>query len=129
MRTGMRLVQECASRVALNAHVLRTCQPGEGDKGAGLRDLCFVVIYEKWRDSSEVCEKGSRYPSHTMRSQIRHTTYCVALNLDVGAEHLPNEGLETAELHDEQLVVSCRATSALKTIQVGKVHTIYGKVS
>ncbi len=41
-----------------------------------------------------------------MSGQVGHTADRVALNLDVGAEHLTDEGLETAERHDEKLVLS-----------------------
>ncbi len=64
-----------------------------------------------------------------MRGQIRHTTNGIALYLNVGAEHLPNERLKTTKFDDEQLVVSCRATSAPKSAQAGNVRTIYSQVS
>ena len=48
----------------------------------------------------------------TMRGQVRNTPHGVALHFHVGAQHLPDERLETAKLYDEQLVVGCHAKSA-----------------
>lgn len=42
-----------------------------------------------------------------MSCEVRNTTNSVALDLDVGAEHLADEGFQTTKLYDEQLVVSC----------------------
>ena len=42
-----------------------------------------------------------------MSRKVGYTADGVALDLDVGAEHLADERFETAKLDDEQLVVSC----------------------
>ena len=44
-----------------------------------------------------------------MRCKIGDTAHGVALNFNVGAEHLPDERFETAEFDYEQLVVRCIA--------------------
>ena len=85
-------------------------------RGTRAPDLAILVLLSSAQNGggSEVRGKRHRQPSLTMRSQIRHTTHCVALYLNVGTEHLPDERLKTAKLHDEQLVVGCRAASASK---------------
>ena len=42
---------------------------------------------------------------HTMSSKVRYTSYSIALNLDVGAEHLSDQRFEAAQLNDEQFVI------------------------
>ena len=41
----------------------------------------------------------------TMGSQVRDTTNSVALNLNIRAQHLADEGFKTSELDDQELVV------------------------
>ena len=41
----------------------------------------------------------------TMRCKICYTSHCVALHLDVRAEHLANERLQSAKLDNEKLVI------------------------
>ena len=48
----------------------------------------------------------------TMCCKICYTSHCVALYLDVRAEHLANERLEASELHDEKLIISYAAESS-----------------
>lgn len=40
-----------------------------------------------------------------MRSKIRNAAHCIALNLDIRAQHLADEGFQTAELDDKEFVV------------------------
>lgn len=40
-----------------------------------------------------------------MCSQVCYTSDSVALNLDIVAQHLPDEGLKSAQFHNEQLVL------------------------
>jgi hypothetical protein len=40
-----------------------------------------------------------------MGSEISDTTNCVALNLDVRAQHLADKRFQPAKLHNEELVV------------------------
>lgn len=42
-----------------------------------------------------------------MSSKVGNAAYSITLNLNVWAEHLPDERLETAQLDDEKLVVGC----------------------
>ena len=37
----------------------------------------------------------------TMSSQVGHTSHCVALHFDIGAEHLPDKRFEATKFHDE----------------------------
>lgn len=40
-----------------------------------------------------------------MCSEISDTTNCIALNLDVRAQHLADKGFQAAKLDDKELVV------------------------
>lgn len=42
-----------------------------------------------------------------MCCEVGHTSYGVALDLYVVAQHLSNEGFESSELDDEQLILRC----------------------
>lgn len=42
---------------------------------------------------------------HTVRRQIRDTAHSVALDLDIWAEHLPNQGFKSPKLDNKELVV------------------------
>ena len=47
-----------------------------------------------------------------MRSQVGDTSHSIALDLHIGAEHLPDERLKATELYDEQLVIGYEMPSA-----------------
>ena len=64
-----------------------------------------------------------------MRGQVRNTPHGVALHFHVGAQHLPDERLETAKLYDEQLVVGCHAKSATSKKYAWSIRTIYSEIS
>lgn len=51
-----------------------------------------------------------------MRCEVGDAANGVALHLDVGAEHLPNQWLEPPKLDDEKLVLGCGSKGA----QMGK---------
>jgi len=40
-----------------------------------------------------------------MRSEIRNAAHCIALNLDIWAQHLADKGFQSAELDNKELVV------------------------
>ena len=40
-----------------------------------------------------------------MRSKIRDAAHCIALNLDIRAQHLTNKRLQAAELDNKELIV------------------------
>ena len=42
-----------------------------------------------------------------MSGQVCHTPNGVALNFDVGAQHLTDERLQASQFDNEQLVISC----------------------
>lgn len=54
-----------------------------------------------------------------MRRKVGDTSNCIALHLDVWAQHLSDERLETSQLDDEQLVLSC-ATARQSHIECGR---------
>ena len=41
-----------------------------------------------------------------MRREIRNATHCIALDLDVRAQHLADKWFQAAELDNKELVVS-----------------------
>jgi len=43
-----------------------------------------------------------------MRGQVRDAAHRVTLDLDIGAQHLADERLETAQLDDEEFVIGCK---------------------
>jgi hypothetical protein len=102
MRTRMGHVQEGAGSISLNAHVLRTSEPGERDERAGLGDLCLVVVCAT--SAPWACEERK---AHTVRRKVCDAANGVTLDLDVRAEHLPDERLQTAKLYDKKLVLGC----------------------
>ena len=103
-RTGVCHVEECASCVALHPHVLRTCQPSEGDKRSGLGDLRLVVICSQFRALGPC----TRHDTHTMSCEVSYASDGVALDLYIRAQHLSDEWFKASELHDEQLVIGWR---------------------
>lgn len=70
---------------------------------------------------------GSRL---TMRRQICNAANRVALHFNIWAQHLPDERFEAAQLHDEQLVLSCtrRVASTSACTRARWVRTIYSEV-
>ena len=64
-----------------------------------------------------------------MCGQVSDASNRIALNLYVGAEHLPNERLQATKLHDEQLVVSCCMSSVRAPPTRLGVRTVHRKVS
>ena len=64
-----------------------------------------------------------------MCGQVSNTSNRIALNLHIGAEHLPNERLQATKLHDEQLVVSCCMSSVRAPPTRLGVRTVHRKVS
>lgn len=49
--------------------------------------------------------------TRTMGCEVGDTANCVALNFDIGREHLPDEGLESAQGNNEQLVLGYTYTA------------------
>lgn len=80
----MRHIEESTCGVPLHPHVLRLCQPRKRSKSPGPSDLRLVVF---------VC------------CQIRDASNGIALDLDVGGEHLPSERCQSSKLHDEDFVL------------------------
>ena len=47
-----------------------------------------------------------------MSRQVRHAANSIALDFDVWAQHLPDQGLQATEFDDEELVLSLKSMSA-----------------
>ncbi len=81
-------VEQSTGRVALHTHVLGSSKTGERHQGARLCNLGLVVV---------------------VRGKVGDAADGVALHFDVGAEHLADQGFQTTELDDEQLVLGLTA--------------------
>ena len=64
-----------------------------------------------------------------MSRKVGYTADGVALDLDVGAEHLADERFETAKLDDEQLVLGCRGISLCTGSNISTQLTVHGQVA
>jgi hypothetical protein len=51
-----------------------------------------------------------------MSCQIRHAADCIALDFDIGTQHLTYERLQPAKFDDEKLIVSYRDISISKVL-------------
>ena len=58
----------------------------------------------------------------TMRREISYTAYCIALYLDIWAQHLADERFEAAKFHNKELVIRCEARFASRLADPG-LHT------
>ena len=72
-------------------------------RGTRAPDLAILVLLSS--ETYEIWSVITQLKSRTMCSEVGHTSDGIALDLDVWAEHLANQGLETAEFDDEKLVV------------------------
>ena len=73
--TRMGHVQESASSVPLNTHVLGLCQSCQGSQSTGASNLCLVVF---------------------VRGQVCDATDGIALHFDIARIHLPNQRLQAS---------------------------------
>jgi hypothetical protein len=65
-----------------------------------------------------------------MRSKVGDASDGIALHFYVGTEHLTYEGLEPAQLDNEQLILSwSRAISGSNSEESQFKHTVHGQVA
>ena len=101
--TGVRHVEQSASRVTLNPHILRASEAGQRNQCTRLGDLRLVVVYGQAVSLIETCCTRDQL---TMRREIGHAADRVALNLHVRTQHLSDQRFQSTQFDNEQLVVS-----------------------
>lgn len=74
----MRHVEEGTGGVALDSHVLGTCEASKRDERAGLCDLCFVVIYT-WLNVrlSIQNSRQSAFTHHALQDLLHSRRHCI----------------------------------------------------
>jgi hypothetical protein len=80
----MRHVEERSRCIPLNPHVFRLGKPRQGAQSSRAGDFGLVIF---------------------LRRQVRDTSNSIALDLDVGRHHLANEGVQPAELNNQDFIV------------------------
>lgn len=70
-------------------------------RGTRAPDLAIGVLFSS---TLSITADGWR---RTVSSEIGDTAYCVALNFDIRAKHLPDEWFQASERNDEKLVFGC----------------------
>jgi hypothetical protein len=112
----MRHVEERAGGVALYPHVLGLCEPRERHERPRFGDLGLVLVCDAGQQSNAVKRKTADaqwrrgYPIvssdvRTVSSKVGDAANGIALDLDVGAEHLPDKRLQPAQRNNQQLVL------------------------
>ena len=103
----MRHVQESTGSVSLHPHIPRLCKASQRPESTGTRDLSLVLF---------VCR------------EIRYAPHSIALDLDVGRQHLPDERAKATQQDDQDLVFRYRS-SAICLAGQKLQRTVYGQVS
>lgn len=88
-------VQKSARGISLYAHVPGLGQPRKWTKSTRPGNLCLVLF---------------------VGSEVGYASHGIALDFDVRRQHLADQGWQTAELDDEDLVFRYRAASAPGTV-------------
>ncbi|SRR6266550_8271813 len=73
-------------------------------RGTNAPDLAIFVLLS----SNRLSERGKKIYSrlaHTMSGQIGDASNSIALDFDVGTQHLPDQWLESTEFYYQKLVV------------------------
>lgn len=102
--TRMCHVEQSPGSISLHPHILRFSKSGQRAQSARLGDLCLVLL---------------------MRRQVRDASDSVALDFDVGRAHLVDEGAQSPEGHDLDLVlgwVARRVSSFAPSICTGRAY-------
>jgi hypothetical protein len=75
-------------------------------RGTSAPDLAIIVLFSSTFWSKIEFDNSSWGLELTMGCQVGNAPHSIALDLNVGTEHLPDERLEPAELDNQNLVLS-----------------------